>query len=188
MRKLGVKDAPIGMKMKKEYLECGKICNAHGVRGLLKVESWCDTPSVLAKQKRVYFEKRDGSYEERSVVSASVMGELVLMNIDGVQSREDAIALKNKVLFLHRSDIPVKRGAMLIADMIGLPVIHAESGERLGTLKSVDDAARGMIYTVATEKKDVLIPAVDEFIKEIDPERGVAVLPIPGFFDDADEV
>ena len=174
--------------MKKEYLECGKICNAHGVRGLVKVEPWCDSPSVLAKQKRVFFEKRDGSYEERSILSASVMGALVLLNISGIESREDAVALKNKVLFLHRADIPVKRGAMLIADMIGLPVVHAESGVRLGTLKSVDDAARGMIYTVATEKGDVLLPAVDEFIKEIDPERGISVLPIPGFFDEGDEV
>ena len=84
--------------MKKEYLECGKICNAHGVRGLVKVEPWCDSPSVLAKQKRVFFEKRDGSYEERSILSASVMGALVLLNISGIESREDAVALKNKVL------------------------------------------------------------------------------------------
>ena len=174
--------------MKKEYLECGKICNAHGVRGLLKVEPWCDSPSVLAKQKRVFFEKKNGAYEEREVLSASVMGNLVLMNIAGIESREDAIALKNRVLFLHRNDIPLKRGAMLIADMIGLPVVHAESGVRLGTLKSVDDAARGMIYTVATEQGEVLLPAVDEFIKEIDPERGILVLPIPGFFDAADEI
>ena len=174
--------------MKKEYLECGKICNAHGVRGLVKVEPWCDSPAVLAKQKRVFFEKRDGTYEEKRVISASVMGALVLMNIDGIASREDAVAMKNRLLFLHRSDIPVKRGAMLIADMIGLPVVHAATGARLGTLKSVDDAARGMIYTVETESGDVLLPAVDEFIKEIDPERGVSVLPIPGFFDAADEV
>ena len=174
--------------MKKEYLEGGKICNAHGVRGLVRVEPWCDSPSVLAKQKRIFFESRDGGYVERAVLSASVSGAVVLMNIEGIASREDAIALKNRVIFLHRSDIPVKRGAMLIADMIGLPVVHAESGVRLGELVAVDDAPRGQLYTVRTEKGDVLLPAVPEFIKEIDPERGISVLPIPGFFDEADEV
>ncbi len=174
--------------MKKEYLEGGKICNAHGVRGLVKVESWCDSPRVLAKQKRIFFENKDGSYSEREVLSSSVMGSFVLMNIEGVDSREAAIALKNRVMFLHRSDIPVARGAMLVQDMIGLPVIHAESGVRLGELRSVDDAARGQIYTVSTERGDVLLPAVPEFIKEIDPERGILVLPIPGFFDEADEI
>ncbi len=169
--------------MKKEYLECGKICNAHGVKGLVKVESWCDTPAVLAKQKRVFLQDKDGTYKERRVISASLMQELVLMNIEGIDSREAAIAQKNTVLYLHRQDIPVKRGAILIQDMIGLPVIHAETDKLLGHIKSVDDAVRGQLYTIETESGDVLLPAVREFVKEIDPERGVFVTPIPGFFD-----
>ena len=174
--------------MKKEYLEGGRIVNAHGVRGLVKVESWCDSPSVLAKMKRVFLLEKDGSYIESRVVTASVGSGLVIMNIESIDSREAAIAMKNRVLYLHRSDIPVPKGAMLVQDMIGLPVIHAESGKRLGTLKSVDDAARGQIYTVKTQGGDVLLPAVKEFIKEIDETRGISVLPIPGLFDDIDEI
>ncbi len=174
--------------MKKEYLECGKICNAHGVRGLVKVEPWCDSPSVLAKQKRVFFAERDGSYRESRVISASLMQGMVLMNIEGIGSREDAVALKNTVLYLHRSDIPVRPGAMLLQDMIGLPVINAADSRLLGHIKSVDDAVRGQMYTIETPSGDVLLPAVPEFVKEIDPERGVTVTPIPGFFEVADEV
>ena len=47
--------------MKKEYLECGKVCSAHGVRGAIKVEHWCDAPRVLASQKRVFFAEKDGN-------------------------------------------------------------------------------------------------------------------------------
>ena len=39
---------------KEQYLECGKIINTHGVRGACKIESWCDSPKVLAAQKRVF--------------------------------------------------------------------------------------------------------------------------------------
>jgi 16S rRNA processing protein RimM len=174
--------------MKKEYLEAGKVCTAHGVRGLLKVESWCDSPKVLAAQKRVFLADGDGKYEERKVISASVMGELVLMGIEGITSREDAFAYKNKIFYLHRSDVPVKRGAVLIADMIGLDVIDAQTGKIYGTLVEVSDAARGQLYTVKCNTGEVLLPAVPEFIKEIDVERGVFITPIPGFFDEADEV
>ena len=31
-----------------EYLECGKIINTHGVKGVVKAESFCDSPKVLA--------------------------------------------------------------------------------------------------------------------------------------------
>ena len=153
------------------------------MRGLVKVESWCNTPATLAKQKRVFFENVDGSYEQRAVLSSSVMGDLVLMSIEGVDSRELASSMKNKLIYLHREDIPLKRGEMLIADIIGLPVYHIDTGERLGTVADLSDAVRGRLYTVSTDKGDVLIPAVPEFIKEVDTERGVFVRPIPGFFD-----
>lgn len=173
--------------MKKTYLEAGRVLTAHGVRGLIKVEPWCDSPKVLAAQKRVFLVTGEDRYEERKVISASVMGEVVLMGIEGIDSREAAFGYKGTVIYLHRDDVPVKRGAALIADMIGLDVIDVDTGRVYGTLKDVSDAARGKLYTVATAKGDVLLPGVPEFIKEIDVERGVFVRPIPGFFDD-DEV
>ena len=173
--------------MKAEYLEAGRICTAHGVRGALKVEHYCDSAAVLAKQKKIYISER-GAYSERRVISASVAGQFVLMTIEGIDTREAAIAQRGRVIYLSREDIPVPKGAMLIADMIGLPVYHKESGEPLGEISDVSDVVGRRIYTVKYQGKDVLIPDVPEFIKEIDEERGMAVLPIPGLFDLADEI
>ena len=173
--------------MKNEYLEGGRICTAHGVAGALKLEHYCNEPRILAKQKRIFFKNRDGSYKECAVRSASVSGQFVLMSVDGISSREEAIAYRGVTVYLHRSDLPLKRGEMFIADMIGLSVIHAESGEPLGEISDVSDVAGRRIYTVNHRGKSVLLPHVDEFIKEI-REDGMRVLPIPGFFDEADEV
>ena len=174
--------------MKKNYLEGGKICTSHGIKGLVKVEHLCDSPKVLTKTKKIYLKERDGSFTEKAVKSASVAGQFVLMGIEGVESREEAIAYRGRLIYLHRDDIPVAKGAMLIADMIGLPVYHAESGEILGELCDVSDVAGRRIYTVKHQGREVLIPDVPEFIKEINENTGMAVLPIPGLFDLADEV
>ena len=168
--------------MKKEYLECGKVCSAHGVRGAIKVEHWCDAPRVLASQKRVFFAEKDGSYKEVAVKGASVSGKFVLMTLDGIDTRELAQAMKNTVLYLHRSDIPLRRGAVLIADMIGLPVIDVDTGRVYGELSEVNEGVQAKLYTVKCEDGDVILPAIPEFVKEIDAERGVFVRPIPGFF------
>ncbi len=169
--------------MKKEYLEAGRVCTAHGVRGLLKIESWCDSPKILAAQKRIFLSTGDGKYEERKIISASVMGSLVLMAIEGIESRENAFAYKNKIIYLHRNDIPIKRGAHLIADLLGLDVIDIDTGKIYGKLAEVSEAQRGQIYTVKCDTGEVLLPAVPEFIKEIDPLRGIFIRPISGFFD-----
>ena len=174
--------------MKKTYLEGGKICTSHGVKGLVKVEHFCDSPKVLSSAKKIYLKERDGSFTERKVNSASVAGQFVLMAIEGINSREEAIAYRGRIIYLHRDDIPMKKGAMLIADMIGLAVYHAENGESLGEISDISDVAGRRIYTVKYEGKEILLPDVPEFIKEINEERGMAVLPIPGLFDLADEV
>ncbi len=168
--------------MKKEYLEGGRICAPHGVRGLVKADPWCDSPAVLAAQKRVFF-KRGEEYDERRVLSASVAGALVIMQIEGVDSRDAAQALKNTLLYLRRDDVPRPAGTCFIADILGLPVIDASTGRVYGLLDNVSDAARGKLYEVRTDNGMVYIPDRPEFIKKIDEEHGVFITPIPGFFD-----
>ena len=170
--------------MKKEFLECGIIRSPHGVRGILNVECWCDSTKVLASQKRVFIQSRDGSYKEIEVTSASSAGDRVLMGLSGISSREEAQAYKNVTLYLRREDIPIPRGAMLIADMIDLPVKDIDTGKVYGKISDVTDGVRYTLYTVVTDDgKSVILPGVDEFVKEITEEGGMLVRPIPGFFD-----
>ena len=169
--------------MKKQYLECGKICSAHGVRGVIKAEPWCDSPSVLAKLGKVYLKKGE-DYESREVMGAHVAGQFVLLTLSGIDTREAVQALKNTVIYAAREDIPVPQGRVLIADMIGLDVIDADTGRVYGTLTDVTDGVRHQIYTIKTKGGDVLFPAVSEFLREIDTERGVFIHVIPGFFED----
>ena len=53
--------------MPKKFLEAGKIVGTHGIRGDLKVQSWCDTPEVLCDFDTLYLdEKRTGAQKRRS--------------------------------------------------------------------------------------------------------------------------
>ena len=73
---------------------------------------------------------------------------------------------------------------MLIADMIGLPVVDFDTGAVYGRVADVTDGVRYKLFTVVTDEgKEVILPGVDEFIKEISEEGGVRVSLIPGFFD-----
>ena len=169
--------------MKKEFLECGLIRAPHGVRGVLSIDSWCDSPRVLASQSRV-FVKAGEEYREMKVCSASCAGDRVLMGLYGVEDREAAQAYKNIVIYLKREDIPIPRGAMLIADMIGRPVKDVDTGRLYGEICEITDGVRYKLYTVLCEDgRRVILPGVDEFVKEITEEGGMLVRPIPGFFD-----
>lgn len=167
---------------KSQYLECGKIINTHGVRGGLKLESWCDSPKDLASLKRVFF-KNGVEYKCHKVKKASVFKQFVLFELDGINDIDTAMKLKNTVVFADREDISIDEDAFFLADIIGLPVFDIQSGEKIGTLSDVLNLGASDLYEINTQNGKKLIPAVDEFIKEVDLEKGIFVSLIEGMLD-----
>ena len=171
--------------MKQTHLECGKIINTHGVRGTLKIESYCDSPKILSGLTRVFFKTANGNYTERRVRSASVGKGVVLANLEGIESLDDAIPYKGRIIYALREDIPLKEGSYFIADLIGLPLIDAQSGRVYGTVKEVEAMPSSDMYTVLLPSgAEVLFPAVKEFLKEIRLDEGIFISPIEGMFED----
>ena len=167
---------------KSQYLECGKIVNTHGVKGGLKLESWCDTPQDLASLKKVYL--KDGAeYKMHKVKKASIFKQFVLFELEGINNIDIAMTLKGRVVFADRDDISIDDDAFFIADIIGLDVIDLESGEKIGTLSDVLNLGASDLYEINTKNGKKLIPAVPEFIKEIDLEKGIFVSLIEGMLD-----
>ncbi|MBE6600430.1 MAG: 16S rRNA processing protein RimM [Ruminococcaceae bacterium] len=167
--------------MQKLYLECGKIINTHGVAGAVKLESWCDTPSVLAGLKTLYF-KRGEDFFAVGVVRASVFKRFVIATLDGVDDIDKANALREAVVYAAREDLPIKKGRHFIADLIGLPIIDVKTAVTYGVLGDVINTGASDIYVINTEGGERMMPAVPEFVKEIDLERGIFVSPIEGMF------
>lgn len=166
----------------KEYLECGKIANTHGVRGGLVIESWCDTPDVLASLGEIYFEK-NGSYSPMKIKKASIYKGRVLCELSGIDTLEAAAALKNTIVFARRGDLPVAQGAFFVQDLIGLDVYEQGTGEKYGKLTDVISGAASELYEIENERGKFLIPAVKEFVKEIDLEKGIFIKAIEGMFE-----
>ena len=168
--------------MKKAYLECGKIINTHGIAGAVKLEPWCDSPAGLASLPRVYFKKGE-VYSAVKIIKASVFKRFVIATLEGVNDIDTASALREKVVFAAREDLPLEEGDNFIADLIGLPVIDAESGRVYGTLTGVINNGAADIYEIETSRGQRLMPAVDEFVRSIDDEKGIFITPIEGMFE-----
>jgi len=172
--------------MKQPYLECGKIINIHGFRGAVKLESWCDSPEVLASLPRLYFLENQ-VYKPCKLLQASVFKQFVIAQLEGICDEDAANRLRGRVVYVAREDLPLPEDGYFIADLIGLPVKHADSGELLGTLTWVDSRAHGDLYTVKTPRGEALIPAVPQFVIRMDPDDAIYVRPIPGLLDDGEE-
>ena len=168
--------------MAKDFLECAKIINTHGCRGDVKLESWCNTPQILADIKTVYL-KRGEEYVKIKVKKSSVFKQFVIATLNGIDDMDKAMELKGSVLYAKREDFKLQKGEFFIADIIGLDVLHVDSGEKLGVLKEVINRGSSDIYVIDTATGEKMVPVVDEFVKKIDLKKGIFLKPIEGMFD-----
>lgn len=156
---------------KQKYLECGKAVSTHGVRGTLRLESYCDTPEKLAKMRRLYRRNSAGEYILMKVRAASVQKNMVLCTFEDITTLDEAIPYKGVVFYADREDLKLPNGEHFIADMLGLNVIDADSREIYGTLAEVITPSGRNVYVVDDVRGgQFMIPAVDEFVKNIETD------------------
>lgn len=153
--------------MKKQFIEAGRIVNTHGIRGEVKIQPWVDSAGFLADFNALYL---DGE-TPLPLLDSFVHKGCLIAKLEGIESVEAAMALKNRVVYIARDDASLPEGAFFIQDILGAKVV-SENGELLGVLQDVMELPHGRIYVVKGER-EILVPAVSEFIKDTDVESGV---------------
>lgn len=163
-----------------KYLEAGKIANTHGINGDVVVESYCDSPEVLAALPSLYL-KNGEVFRELTIQKASLFKGRVLFHFASYDRIEDAIPLKNRLLYARREDFDLEEGEHFVADLIGLPVWDNESGECYGKLSDVLNYGASDIYEITREDgRKNYVPVVPEFVKRVELEKGIFISVIEG--------
>ena len=149
--------------MKLDMIKIGRIVNAHGIRGEVRVQPRDGDPAFLTRFKTFYI---DG--QPVTPTANHVHKSLVLMKFPGVDDMNTALTYKDKDLYIRRADARLPDGEYFDDELLGLSVCNAETGEVLGELTAVESYPAHQVYTVKGEK-EYLIPAVKgAFIESVD--------------------
>ncbi len=168
-----------------QYFRIGVITTTHALAGEVKVYPTTEDPRRFEELDTCYLLDR-GSYRPLTIRSCRYFKNLVILGFEEVGSIEEAQLLKQKELYVDREHaIPLEEGEYYLADILGSTVTD-EEGNVLGTLSDYMETAAQLIYKIKTEKgKEFLVPAVDEFIREVNvEEKRMVIRPIPGMIPD----
>ena len=152
-----------------QYLEVGKIINVHGIMGEVRVQPWADSPEFLCRFKTLYVDKTHWPIE---VERARVHKNMVIIKFRGVTDVPSALAMRNAILYIDRKDADLPEGTFFLADLYGLEVRDAQSGAVLGRVADVLTLPANNVYVVRGGERELMIPAVPQFIAETNPEGG----------------
>ena len=147
--------------MKLQFIEAGEIVTTHGVKGEMKVLPWLDSPEDLCDFDRC----RIGG-TEYTVEACRVQKTCNLVKLSGIDTMEDAQAMRGKVIELYREDIDDE--VIFAAELIDMEVFC--DGEQIGVIREVLDYPGNSVYVVKGQY-EYMIPAVKQFILSTDMEN-----------------
>ena len=131
--------------MADRLLQVGRVSGAFGVKGEIRITTFTEDPLAL-KTYRV-LKREDGSAGLTLNAVRAVKG-AVIATATGIETRDQAEALKGLKLFVSRDDLPdPDEDEFYLADLVGLAVRNPD-GEAMGIIKSVQDFGAGDLLEV----------------------------------------
>ena len=115
--------------MKLETINVGRIVNAHGIKGEVRVQPRDGDPYFLTEFKTFYI---DG--KPVTPTSNHVHKSLVLMKFPGVDDMNAALTWKDKVLYIRREDAHLPEGEYFDDELLGVEVYDEATGALLGEM------------------------------------------------------
>lgn len=160
----------------------GTIVAPHGVRGDIRIMPLTDRPEQFLNLSYLLLE--DG--RQLTVKAARFHKRMVLVSTKEITTMNDAELLRDKEILIRAEDLPpLEEGRFYVADLIGLPVFD-EEGKQLGTFKDSITTGSNDVYIVAVPGgKDLLIPALKIYVREINLQEKRIVVKLPEWTDEA---
>lgn len=173
-------------------MEVGRIIDAYGIKGWLRVQPYASDPQALFSSRRWFLLPSDKPQQPAAVTAAKVtippvlritdareQGEGIVASARDIDDRNAAEALKGARIFISRASFPTAaEGEYYWVDLIGLDVVNRE-GASLGKVdRMIDNTAQSVLCvveapadgTVDAKPVERLIPFVAAFIDAVDLE------------------
>ena len=163
-----------------EKIKIGKIVNAVGLKGEVKVYNYSDSEEVYERTPEIYAGDR-----LLKVQNVRMQKNMVILKLSGIDDRNAAEAAKGTELFITEADLPeLPEGQFYIRDLIGMEVEEHGGSFPVVVTDVLQNTAQDIFEVKRDDGKTVLIPKVDAFVQKIDgKERLITVTLIEGLTD-----
>jgi 16S rRNA processing protein RimM len=163
-----------------DLVPVGRILDAWGIKGGLKVQAYSADADALFSAKRWYLKSTGPKPGQLQLAVRSVreQGEGIVATADGVDDRNAAEVLRGYEIHVPRSDFPrTPDGEYYWVDLIGLDVVNRE-GQALGRVIGLIDTGPHAVLRIlppgvdepAKPDQERLIPFVSAFIDDVSLE------------------
>lgn len=162
----------------------GKVIRPHGLTGLLRIKSYAQSEDSFLNPEIIYLKTTSGETHEHRIESLKPHKTIFLMKLREINSIKEAEYYSGSEILIGREFLsPKSEGEYFFYELIGLEV-YLDRGEYIGTIKDVISTRSNDVYVVRDGEREVLIPAIQEVVQEIDlTNRKMIITEMEGLLD-----
>lgn len=161
-----------------DAIEVGRILDAWGVKGWIKVLPHSAQPEALFSSKCWYLQPADKGPQAFAgtvllrVREAKEHSDAIVARADGIEDRTGAEALRGARIFVPRSSFPTAGDDEFYwVDLIGLEVVNRE-GAVLGTVRDLMSTGPQTVLVIGYEEDgkplERMLPFVSAYVDKVD--------------------
>jgi 16S rRNA processing protein RimM len=160
------------------YFKAGKLVAVHGLKGELILKHELGKKTSLKDLKTIFIEDRKNSFLPWFIESAKAKSaDEVLLKLDSIDTREAAAKLTQKEIWLTEQDFKRLSAKSAPASLLGFTIIN--KNERLSEILEVVEQPHQLLCRIEINKKEVLIPINESFLKKIDHKKKEVIVELP---------
>lgn len=159
----------------------GKVVDALGIKGWVKIRSFTEPPSNILSYAPWILTGGD-SKSRFSVLTGRLQGGYVVASLEGINNRDDALALRQSDISIMREQLPdLGRESYYWVDLVGLAVSTVE-GVSLGIVDGLIETGSNDVLVVNGDKERLIPFVFHQYVQAVDlVERRLVVSWDPEF-------
>lgn len=164
---------------RKTSFTIGKVTGVHGLNGNLKIWSYAESIETFAPGRTVLLKFENGIEEAHTILHAGPHQKGVLLNLEGIDSRNLAEDQIGKLILINRDQLDEpEEDTWFWEDLIGLDV-EDETNGFIGKVETLFTTAAGDILVVKDKDRETLIPMEKKFVTDVDLDTGLIRVNMP---------
>lgn len=178
--------------MDKKIVTIGKIIKPHGIRGEVKIVSYCQNP-IQIENYPLFDEEKNPlklkiSNKNKAVIGTASGEAILLAKIEGVNNRNDSENLRGKEIFVAREEFEKTsaENEFYYVDLIGLNVTDKEK-QKIGEVINVLDNGAGAMLEIKFIKENIKenygqlesLPFKNEYFPDVNIQEGFIICDLP---------
>lgn len=164
---------------KEKCFYLGKIVRKYSFKGEVVIKLDTDEPELYQNMESVFVEHGKDLIPFFITESLLQKGNQLRVRFETVDTEQDADAIMNSGIYLPLEFLPKLKGNQFyFHEVIDFLVEDVNFGE-VGVIKGINDSTAQALFEIEKDGIEILIPMVDDFIKQIDRKNKRVVLQTP---------